>query len=120
MIDSFTDMLRRKVTVDWGKELGRLDMRCHAAGIGGIHSMPPPKPAADAMARLKPRLVRIFLQEFFYIYSGNAVYDWSKMDAYMEAVHSMGGDIMASICIKPKALYPEINESIWMPRDVSE
>ena len=27
-------------------------------------------------------------------------YDWSRLDVYMDAVHAMGGDIMASIRIK--------------------
>ena len=120
MTDRFTDMLRNKLTVDWTEDLGALDLRNHSTGIGGVHSMPAPQPVVDAIAKLKPRMIRIFLQEFFYIYQGNGVYDWSKMDAYMDAVHAMGGTIMASICIKPKALYPVVDESIWMPNDVKE
>jgi len=32
----------------------------------------------------------------------------------------MGGDIMATICNKPNALYPQIDEDVWMPNDVSK
>jgi len=120
MMDRFTTMLRRRLEIDWAKDMGRLDMRYHSAGIGGVHSMPPPKAAVEGMAALKPRLIRIFLQEFFFIYPEHGVYDWTKLDAYMDAVHAMGGDIMASICIKPKPLYPVIDETIWMPNDVKE
>jgi len=120
MTDRFTSMYRRKLDVDWAKEVGPIDMRYHTVGIGGVHSAPPPVAAAEGMAALKPGLIRIFLQEFFYIYPEHGVFDWAKMDAYMDRVHSMGADIMASICIKPKPLYPIVDETIWMPKDVKE
>jgi len=120
MNDKFSTMLRRRLDIDWAKDKGPLDMRNHTAGIGGVHSAPPPKLAVEGMAALKPRMIRIFLQEFFFIYPEHGVFDWTKMDAYMEAVHAMGGDIMASICIKPKPLYPVVDEKIWMPTDVKE
>jgi len=120
MTDRFTDMLRHKLTIDWSKDSGPIDLRNHSTGIGGVHSMPAPKPIVDAIAKLKPRMIRIFLQEFFYIYPDHGVFDWAKMDAYMDAVHAMGGDIMATICIKPKVLYPTVDETVWMPTDVKE
>jgi len=113
-------MPRRVLNVDWAKDAGPLDMRYHSMGIGGISSLPPSAKIVDKMALLKPRFIRIFLQEYFYIYPKHGVYDWSRLDPYMDAVHAMGGDIMASICIKPKVLYPELDESIWMPNDVTE
>jgi len=113
-------MLRRRLTVDWAKELGSIDLRNHSAGIGGVHSMPPPAPVVEAMAAIKPRMIRIFLQEFFYIYPDHGVFDWSKMDAYMDAVHAMGADIMASICIKPKVLFPEVDQKVFMPNNIAE
>ena len=120
MTDRFTDMLRHKLIIDWDEDMGPVDLRNHSTGIGGVHSMPPPPSVIEAIAGLKPRLIRIFLQEFFYIYPDHGVFDWSKMDAYMDAVHAMGADIMATICIKPKILYPVVDESIWMPSDIKE
>ena len=120
MTDKFTDMLTRKLTVDWSKCEGPLDLRYHSIGIGGINPMPPTPDIIETIKKLKPPMVRIFLQEFFFIYKGNGVYDWSILDPYMEAVHAIGGDIMASICIKPNSLYPVIDETIWMPTNVEE
>lgn len=110
---------RRKLTVDWANTQGELDLRYHSLGIGGIHSMPAPAPVVEKTAALKPRSIRIFLQEFFYVYPAPGVYDWAKLDAYMDAVHAMGADIMASICLKPGVLYPVIDETIWQPNDVA-
>ena len=120
MIDSFTNTQRRELKVDWAKDKGPIDMRYHSMGIGGVHSMPAPQLVVDSVAALKPSFIRIFLQEFFYIYPDHGVFDWSKMDAYMDAVHAMGGDIMASICIKPNVLYPIVDESVSMPNNVEE
>jgi len=113
-------MQKRKLTVDWSEDKGDLDLRNHTLGIGGVNSMPPPKAVVEATAALKPRMVRIFLQEFLYIYPDHGVFDWTKMDAYMDAVHAMGGDIMASICIKPKPLYPVVDAEIYMPNNIKE
>ncbi|MCL2527535.1 MAG: hypothetical protein FWE42_03870 [Defluviitaleaceae bacterium] len=113
-------MERRKLTVNWGKDAGNLDMRYHSVGIGGVHSMPAPKQIAEHTATLKPGIIRIFLQEFFYIYKGVGQYDWAKMDAYMDAVHATGADIMASICLKPAALFPQVDETIWLPNNIEE
>ena len=125
-------LLRRNLTVNWAKSEGELDLRYHSLGIGGIHSMPAPATVVEKTALLKPRSVRIFLQEFFYVYPATGVYDWAKLDAYMDAVHAMvagnvrsahcayGGDIMASICLKPNALYPIVDETIWQPNDVAQ
>jgi len=120
MLDKYTTMQRREMTVDWAKDAGCLDMRYHTIGIGGVHHMPAPKPVVEHTAALKPGLIRIFLQEFFYVYKGQGQYDWARLDAYMDAVHAMGADIMASICIKPAALFPKIDESIWMPNNIEE
>ena len=120
MKEKLNKMLRHKLKVDWAKDAGMLDLRYHSLGIGGVHSMPPPKPVVEGTAKLKPRFIRIFLQEFFYVYPNHGVYDWAKMDAYMDAVHAMGGDIMASICLKPNALYPVVDETIWKPNNVEE
>ena len=126
MLDRFTTMQKRSLSTDWSRDLGALDLRNHALGIGGVHSAPPPAGIVAQTAALKPRMVRVFLQEFFYVYGGRESpragnkFDWSRLDPYMDAVRAMGGDIMASICIKPKALYPEINEDIWRPADVAE
>ena len=120
MTDRFTDMLRRKLTVDFNSDKGYLDLRNHSFGIGGVHSMPVPDNIVKATAALKPRMIRIFLQEFFFICPESGVFDWSKMDAYMDAVHATGCDIMASICIKPNFLYPVVDQDIWKPNNLEE
>ncbi len=89
-------------------------------GQGGINPQPLPDRVAKGMAKLRPRLVRIFVQEFFDIYRDHGRFDWSKLDPYMEALACTGASVIAAITIKPKVLYPEIDHAIWRPRDVQE
>ena len=120
MIDRFADMPISDVGVDFTKDLGIANMRCHSTGIGGIHPMPMPGPVIEGIRRLELPLVRVFLQEFFFIYSDDGSFDWSKLDPYMDAVHATGAQIMASICLKPRAVFPVIDENVWRPSDVEK
>ena len=72
------------------------------------------------MDKLRPRLVRIFIQEFFAIYPDHGRFDWSKLDPYMDALARTGARVVAAITIKPKVLYPRIDHAVWQPRDVQE
>ena len=121
MKDKFTAMARKKANIDFSpdKLRGEMNFGNHSFGIGGIHSMPMPDKVVSGMKRLKPKLARIFIQEFFYIYDGETL-DFTKLDAYMKAVSDTGADVMASICIKPYALYPTVDETVWRPNDVEK
>jgi len=120
MKTKFSQMESREVTVDFTKPQGQFSFRNHSFGIGGINSLPMPEKVTQGMKTLQPKLIRIFLQEFFFVYPDHNVFDWAKMDAYLESINAMGADIMAHITIKPKPLYPVIDENIWEPTNVEE
>ena len=72
------------------------------------------------LAKLKPRLIRIFLQEHFNIYPDHGRFDWSLLDPFMDALARTGAKVVACICIKPKVLYPKVDHTIWRPADWAE
>lgn len=92
----------------------------HTIGHGGINKYPLPPRVSGGLAALKPKLVRTFIQEYFHIYPEHGRFDWSALDPYMESLAASGGSVVACICIKPKPLYPEINQRIIMPNDIVE
>jgi len=104
------------ITMDFAKA-PPIDFRSHGFGIGGIHPAPPPANVVAATAAFKPRMVRVFLQEFFSPLPAPGRFDWSLLDAYLQAVADMGGGIMASICFKPPCLFPAIDEDQNTPTD---
>src|SRR5438309_1124482 len=79
----YADLPRATVTVDLSKDEGPLELWRHAIGHGGVNSHPLPDRVVDGLHKLRPRLVRVFIQEFFDIYPEHGRYDWSRLDPYM-------------------------------------
>jgi len=104
--------------VDFGEKTGALDFRNHSFGIGGVNPRPMTAKMIEGTAKLRPGLIRIFIQEFFFIEKPDGTLDFSALDAYIEAIANTGADIMASICIKPPSLYPAVDETVWRPADI--
>lgn len=107
-----------KANVDFTEITGKINFRNHSLGIGGVNPAPVPAKVINGTAKLKPGLIRIFIQEFFFIEKENGALDFDSLDRYMRSVRATGADIMASICIKPKSLYPAVDETVWKPNDI--
>ena len=116
--DKYTQMKNSKANVDFADVTGKMDFKNHSFGIGGVNPMPMPGNVAEGVSKLKPALIRIFIQEFFFLEKDNGELDFTALDKYMRSINSTGADIMASICIKPKSLYPLVDETIWKPNDI--
>ena len=116
MNDKYMQMKNVKASIDFAEIIGKMDFKSrHSFGIGGVNPAPMPEKVVRGTAKLKPGLIRIFIQEFFFIEQENGELDFSSLDKYMRAINATGADIMASICIKPKSLYPVVDETVWKP-----
>jgi xylan 1,4-beta-xylosidase len=119
-VQTFSALPQVKVTVDASDVLGPLEMWRHCIGQGGINPTPLPDSVVNGTRKLRPRLIRIFIQEFFRIYPEHGRFDWSQLDPYMEAVRRTDAKVVAAITIKPNPLFPKIDQNIWRPNDVAE
>lgn len=108
------------VDIDAGAVEGPLDAWRQAVGQGGINSHPLPDCVVAGTRKLNPRLIRIFIQEFFSVYPERGRFDWSRLDPYMDALACTGARVVAALTTKPRPLFPEINASCWRPRDIGE
>src|SRR5258706_1649421 len=108
------------LSVDAQSDAGPLELWRHTLGHGGINTNPLSPRVIDGTKSLHPRLIRIFIQEFFNIYPDHGKYDWSKLDPYMDSFAVTGAKVVAAITIKPKVLYPQIDQKIWRPNNVEE
>ncbi len=108
------------VAVDLAADEGPLELWRHGLGHGGINPLPLPERVVRGAARLKPRLVRVFIQEFFQVYPEHGHFDWSRLDPYMDALARTGAKVVAAITIKPKPLFPKVDAAVWRPNDVAE
>jgi len=116
--DKYKTMKNIKAHIDFANVIGNFDFKNHRFAIGGINPMPMPQKIADGMAKLKPNVIRIFIQEFFFIEKESGELDFTALDKFIRSVNSTGADILAVICIKPKSLYPVVDENIWRPNNV--
>lgn len=115
------DLIERStVSVHCERQSGVLDYGRQMIGIGGSNACPIPEPVRKPVAELGHCMIRVFLQEYFFIYPDHDVFDWTRLDAFMDSVAQTGCQVLASICIKPKPLYPEVNPRIFMPNDMEE
>jgi len=120
MSKNYLSMERSIVRID-ASETGRpLEVRRQGIGIGGVSSEPLPERVAEAIGRLKPRLVRVFLQEYFDVYPDHGVFDWSRLDPYMDRIAEMGCKVLATVNLKPPVLFPEPGHDHWMPNNPEE
>jgi xylan 1,4-beta-xylosidase len=108
------------VQIDATAPLGACEWWRHTLGLGGINHLPLPPHVVEGVSKLQPRLIRIFIQEYFDIYPEHGRFNWSILDPYMDSLAATGAKIVASIDIKPKPLYPLIDHSLWQPNDVAE
>lgn len=108
------------VRVDAGAVEGPLETWRHSLGHGGVNALPLPERVVQGVQKLQPRLIRIFIQEFFGVYAGGGRFDWGRLDPYMDSMARTGARVVAAITIKPRALFPDMDQSRWRPRDPQE
>jgi xylan 1,4-beta-xylosidase len=108
------------VTVDVHPPLGKLECWRHSVGQGGVNPLPLPPKVIEGVKKLRPRLVRVFIQEFFFIYPDHNKFDWDRLDTFLESFAATGASIVAAITIKPKVLFPEVDATLWQPNNPDE
>jgi hypothetical protein len=115
-----SSLARKEVLIDAGATQGPLEWWRHALGHGGINTLPLPPRVVEGVAKLKPRLIRVFLQEHFAIYPDHGRFDWTRLDPFLEAMARTGAKVVAAITIKPKVLFPKVDHAIWRPNNTAE
>jgi hypothetical protein len=108
------------VFVDAGERLRAFEWWRHALSHGGINTKPLPERVVRGLAKLRPRMIRVFIQEHFCVYPESGRFDWSILDPYMHSLTGTGATVVAAITIKPKVLYPTVDHAIWRPTDWTE
>jgi hypothetical protein len=106
-----------RVEVVFSERLGDLNIDHMALGQGGLsdESM-----WADRIAEIKalhPRIIRLFVQEYFDLLPQRDQYHFQTLDRSVETIRSTGASPLMCLCFKPHLLFPEINQDIVEPND---
>ncbi|MGH7485639.1 MAG: GH39 family glycosyl hydrolase, partial [bacterium] len=86
-----------------------------ALGQGGLSEEPMWAERVNEVRMLHPRLVRLFIQEYFDLMPSPGRYHWDTLDASVDLIRKTGAIPLLNIDFKPKALYPTIDQKITDP-----
>ena len=105
------------VQVSFTEKAGALDMQRISLGQGGLSEE---SIWADRMVEiraLRPRLVRLFLQEYFDLLPAQGQYHFDTLDRSVDLILKTGATPLMTIAFKPRVLFPKVDQDIVEPND---
>ncbi len=106
-----------QVHVVFSERLGPLDIDHMGLGQGGLSEEPMWGDRVTEIRALKPRLIRLFIQEYFDLLPKRRHYHFESLDRSVETILKTGAKPLMCICFKPRLLFPEINQDVVEPKD---
>jgi xylan 1,4-beta-xylosidase len=117
---ALTQARRATITIDTRKPLGPMDIGRFSLGQGGLSDDPIFLDRVAEIRSLNPRIIRLFLQEYFDVYPAKGTYNWKTLDQSVDMILATGARPLMCIAIKPKLLFPQLNQDIVEPTDYAE
>jgi hypothetical protein len=106
--------------LDLAQKLGPMDIDHVSLGQGGLSDDPMWADRVNEVRMLHPRLVRLFIQEYFDLMPEPGRYHWATLDASVDLIRKTGATPLMNIDFKPKALFPEVDEKIVDPNSYEQ
>ena len=103
--------------VDFSKPGPPLNIDQIALGQGGLSAEPIWADRMPEVRILHPRIIRLFVQEYFDVMPALGQYDWHKLDPAVDLIKQTGATPLMTIAIKPKVLFPTIDDKITDPNN---
>jgi hypothetical protein len=88
-----------------------------ALGQGGLSDDPIWGDRIPEIRALRPHLIRLFVQEYFDVMPSRDRFDWTKLDRAVDIIVATGATPLMDLAIKPRVLYPKIDDTITDPTD---
>ncbi|MBN1421065.1 MAG: hypothetical protein JXP34_20000 [Planctomycetes bacterium] len=88
-----------------------------ALGQGGLSEEPMWDDRIAEVRALRPRLIRLFIQEYFDLLPAPGRYHFDTLDRSVGTILRAGAKPLMCICFKPKMLFPEVDQDIVEPND---
>ena len=108
------------VVISTDQVTGALDAGRMALGQGGLSEQPIWDNRAAEIRALRPKLIRLFIQEYFDLLPAKGKYNFATLDRSVDLILSTGAKPLMSINFKPRVLYPKIDQDIVEPNDWRE
>jgi len=108
------------VRLDLNDTAGPLEIDRFALGQGGLSEEPMWADRVAEIRDLHPRLIRLFIQEYFDLLPERGRYYFQKLDESVDLILRTGAKPLMNIDFKPKLLYPAIDHKIVDPTSYEE
>src|SRR3974390_2634417 len=109
-----------RVEVVFTNRLGPLNISQMALGQGGMSDAPMWDSRAAEVRALKPRVIRLFVQEYFDLLPEHGRFHFDTLDRSVDTILKAGAEPLMCLCFKPRILFPKINQDIVEPTDYTE
>jgi xylan 1,4-beta-xylosidase len=105
----------QEMRLDLATKLAPLEIDRMALGQGGLSEQPMWDDRLNEVRMLHPRIIRLFIQEYFDLMPAPGKYHWESLDASVDLIRRTGATPLMNIDFKPRVLYPAIDEKIVDP-----
>ncbi len=105
------------VRVDFGRREGPLEIRRMGLGQGGLSDEPMWDGRVAEIRSLRPRLIRLFVQEYFNLLPAPGRTHFETLDRSVDTILRTGAKPLMSICFKPGLLFGKVDEDRVEPED---
>jgi hypothetical protein len=106
-----------QVQVDFSQHLGPLDIGKMALGQGGLSEEPMWADRVAEVRALHPRLIRLFIQDYFNLLPKQGRYHFDTLDRSVDTIIQAGATPLMCICFKPAVLFPKVDQDVVEPAD---
>jgi hypothetical protein len=108
------------IKVFFNERLGPLEIDRMGLGQGGLSDEPMWDNRVPEIRALHPRLIRLFIQEYFILLPKRDQYQFEALDRSVNTILKAGSKPLMCICFKPRLLFPAINQDVVEPNDYPE
>src|SRR5438067_2273307 len=105
------------IKVFFNERLGPLEIDRMGLGQGGLSDEPMWDNRVPEIRALHPRLIRLFIQEYFNLLPKRDQYQFEALDRSVDTILKTGGKPLMCICFKPRLLFQAINQDVVEPND---
>ncbi|HZR18016.1 MAG TPA: hypothetical protein VFE51_12030 [Verrucomicrobiae bacterium] len=109
-----------QVEVDFADKLGPMAMDHMGLGQGGLSVEPMWPDRIPEIRALRPKMIRLFIQEYFALMPGAGKVNFATLDRSVEMILATGARPLMCICFKPHALFPRIDQDQVEPSDYGQ
>jgi xylan 1,4-beta-xylosidase len=106
-----------QVQVAFADRLGPLQIDHMALGQGGLSEEPMWDSRVAEVRALRPRLIRLFIQEYFDLLPAPGRVHFETLDRSVDTILQTGATPLMCLCFKPRVLFPEVNQDVVEPQD---